>query len=496
MTTLQDLYQKYKNAIIRITVNTYQNDETELPDIDLESKFIKSSGFLINYHNTIYAVTCAHNVLNDHTANYPYSRIYGTVNNVNGETDKFKILPMKIVGVDVYADIAVLRFPHSILHPCKTVAVKFGNKRHQTIGDVCWSSGNPLGSDEASFVQGTLRDNKLAGVNGLFITELVSHDLLIYANNSGSPVLNMEGQVIGICSYTYNNATTKDPLAGFAGGCGSYMMKPIVYNLIDGRHSTVITPRKQIIETCAYPYYQYQKPYFGDMVFILLTTPYILTYYPKNYKHLDVVGFVIDVLGTNNPFKREGLKEGDILTKIKNKQGEWIKLGAYEDYYALGAILWDYNPKYKECVDIQYIPDPNYNCKSYRKKVILDQGFPVDEQLDTISKYVTFISTQTSVTYNIVNIGINEASNIYAYFSMAFTDIVQNPADINDIRGLNSLRLVRLPFDTEIPVYNAINIKFIKIKRGPSVELTRKDNSITNVSFTPRTSSAIQRLTF
>lgn len=389
---MQDLYQKYKNAIVHIsTAQSSMDAKTITTDPNDNSQFIESTGFLIKYHNRIYAVTCAHNVLLDHTANHPVSHIFGTVNEVNGDPDSFRVFPMRIVGVDVHADIAVLKFEKHALHPCKTVNLEFGDNRNQRIGDVCWTSGNPLGSDESSFVTGTLRDNKLSGVNGLFIIELVSTNLLIYANNSGSPVLNNEGKVIGICSYTYQNTTTKDPLSGFAGGCGSYMMKPIVYNLINGKHSTLIRPNQQI-EGC-YPYYQYQKPYFRDTELLVVTSNYLLTNYPDNYENLDVVGFVLDILVSNSAFARAGLKEGDIITKMRDKRGKWVKLGHYEDYYAIGAVLWEYNPKYSSCVEIEYIPDPNYNCKRYYKTLLFDQGYPVDERLDTLSAYVDFIST-------------------------------------------------------------------------------------------------------
>lgn len=76
---------------------------------------------------------------------------------------------------------------------------------------------------------------------------------MAYAASSGCPILNSVGEVIGICSYTYNNRTNRDPLVGFGGGCGSYMMEPMVCNLINGRHSSLIRLHN-------YSYYQYQKP--------------------------------------------------------------------------------------------------------------------------------------------------------------------------------------------------------------------------------------------
>lgn len=461
MLSLQDLYQKYKNAIIHITVttdldliNTNRPTMTSSTDTDTKdmasgdpndnSQFIESTGFLINYRNKIYAVTCAHSVLIDHTANFPHSKIYGTVNAINGDPDRFRILPMRIVGVDVHADIAVLEFKCNILNPSKTVTLEFDNNRAQRIGDVCWTSGNPLGSDESSFVAGTLRDNKLSGVNGLFIIELVSHDLLIYANNSGSPVINDEGKVIGICSYTYDNRTTQDPLTGFAGGCGSYMMKSIVYNLIDGRHSSIITSNEQV--DGYYPYYQYQKPYFGDTKILVITSNYLLTNYPDNYRNLDVVGFVLDILVSNSAFGRSGLKEGDIITKMKDKRGNWVKLGHYEDYYAIGTVLWEYNPKYSPCVEIEYIPDPNYNCKRYYKTLKFDQGCPVDERLDSTSAYVTFISTVLSgVKVRRIDLGYHginvKVEGTWPDGKGGFVDvefIIQNPNDFNDYRPYKS----------------------------------------------------------
>lgn len=144
MTSLQDLYEKYKNAVIRINIdrNTITNNtimDNVTDDTD-NSMFSRASGFLINFNNKIYCITCTHVILINNQTNTPYRKIYGTVNNVNG-TDHFRIFPMRIVGVDVHSDIAVLEFKDCPLNP---VTVNFGNNRNERIGNVCWTSGNLL----------------------------------------------------------------------------------------------------------------------------------------------------------------------------------------------------------------------------------------------------------------------------------------------------------------------------------------------------------------
>lgn len=168
----------------------------------------------------------------------------------------------------------------------------------------------------------------------------------------------------------------------------------------------------------------------------------LLTNYPKNYEHLDVIGFVIDVLGHDNPFTRAGLKQGDIITKMRDKRENWVKLGHYDNYYAIGSVLSEYNPKYKPSVEIEYIPDPNYNCKRYYKTLIFDERYPPDEQHNTMSEVVTFLGLTltndmrifqfTFTTENSIGVGTDINGNRVNY-SIIRTD----PNNPNQFLGID-----------------------------------------------------------
>lgn len=108
----------------------------------------------------------------------------------------------EIVGTDVYSDISVVRISSKDVN---TIA-EFGNSDHLTVGETAIAIGSPLGSDYANTVtQGIVsslnRTVSLRAENGQAIsTQAIQTDTAINPGNSGGPLINIEGQVIGINS--------------------------------------------------------------------------------------------------------------------------------------------------------------------------------------------------------------------------------------------------------------------------------------------------------
>ena len=128
-------------------------------------------------------------------------------------------VPGEVVGSDVYSDIAVVRISAD---KAKAVA-EFGDSNQLTVGETAIAIGSPLGTDYANSVtQGIIssqgRNVKLKADNGQNIsTRALQTDAAINPGNSGGPLINIQGQVIGITSSKIsNNGQTSVEGMGFA----------------------------------------------------------------------------------------------------------------------------------------------------------------------------------------------------------------------------------------------------------------------------------------
>ena len=128
-------------------------------------------------------------------------------------------VPGEVVGSDVYSDIAVVRISAD---KAKAVA-EFGDSNQLTVGETAIAIGSPLGTDYANSVtQGIIssqgRNVKLKTDNGQNIsTRALQTDAAINPGNSGGPLINIQGQVIGITSSKIsNNGQTSVEGMGFA----------------------------------------------------------------------------------------------------------------------------------------------------------------------------------------------------------------------------------------------------------------------------------------
>ena len=109
-----------------------------------------------------------------------------------------------IVGVDEDNDIALLKIDAAGVTP-----VTFGDSDGMAVGDTVYAVGNPLGELEFTMTSGmisaldrtiTTSDGSDSGINMFQI------DAAVNAGNSGGPVYNTSGQVIGIVTAKYSSS--------------------------------------------------------------------------------------------------------------------------------------------------------------------------------------------------------------------------------------------------------------------------------------------------
>ena len=128
-------------------------------------------------------------------------------------------VPGEIVGSDTYSDIAVVKIAADKV----TTVAEFGDSGQLTVGETAIAIGSPLGSEYANTVtQGIVsslnRNVSLKSEDGQAIsTNAIQTDTAINPGNSGGPLINIQGQVIGITSskIASNGGTSVEGL-GFA----------------------------------------------------------------------------------------------------------------------------------------------------------------------------------------------------------------------------------------------------------------------------------------
>jgi len=122
--------------------------------------------------------------------------------------------PAKVVGADASSDLAVIRIsaPPSALHP-----LAFDSSGAAQAGDPVYAIGNPFGLDRtmtAGIVSATGRD--IQAPNGLTIPNAIQTDAPINHGNSGGPLLDSLGRVIGVNAQIEGGTVDANVGVGFA----------------------------------------------------------------------------------------------------------------------------------------------------------------------------------------------------------------------------------------------------------------------------------------
>ena len=207
-TDISEAVKKIQNAVV--SVITYANSSTSiLNDESSENESqIASEGSGVIYKKdgkSAYLVTNTH-VLNGST----------NVDILLADGNK---VPGEVVGSDVYSDISVVKISSEKV----TDVAEFGDSGSLTVGETAIAIGSPLGTEYANSVtQGIIsslgRNVTLQSENGENIsTTALQTDAAINPGNSGGPLINIQGQVIGITSSKIStNGQTSVEGMGFA----------------------------------------------------------------------------------------------------------------------------------------------------------------------------------------------------------------------------------------------------------------------------------------
>ena len=161
-----------------------------------------------------YIVTNCHVVENAHTINVQL-------------TDE-RILPARLVGADTVTDLAVLWVEALDLIPAQ-----FGESDSLRVGDTVVAIGDPLGVE----LRGTLTDGIVSAINRDMTLDgrpmtLIQTNAALNSGNSGGPLINCYGQVIGINTMKIGAFTDEAGVEGLGFAIPSSTVKDVVEQLI------------------------------------------------------------------------------------------------------------------------------------------------------------------------------------------------------------------------------------------------------------------------
>ena len=193
----------------------------------------------------------------------------------------------KIVGTDQYSDIAVLKTTGKV-----PAVATLGNSDILQPGESVIAIGSPLGDFKNTVTVGVVSatGRSIDTGQGYTIDNLIQTDAAINQGNSGGPLVNLAGEVIGINTLIVRNSGS----GTVAEGLGFTI--PI---------NTAQAVAQQLIQTG-----HISHPYLG--ISFQPITPDIATAY-----HLPVQwGVYVTDVAANSPASKTDLQAGDIITSI------------------------------------------------------------------------------------------------------------------------------------------------------------------------------------
>jgi S1-C subfamily serine protease len=196
--SLEDLFIETQRSVVQVSGTA--SEDAPFFGASLGSGFI--------YDNSGHIITNYHVVAGSNPDDISITFIDGTVYRA------------RLIGTDQYSDLAVLRVQDDVPAD-KLIPLSLGNSSALLVGQEVVAIGNPFG------LSGSMTEGIVSGLNRLIpvyqdpfsdvaapafsIPDVIQTDAAINPGNSGGPLLNMQGQVVGINSAIFSTT------GGFAG---------------------------------------------------------------------------------------------------------------------------------------------------------------------------------------------------------------------------------------------------------------------------------------
>ena len=209
----------------------------------------------------------------------------------------------EILGTDTDSDLAVLKLDNL---PDDLNPLRLGDSDKLNVGQIVVAIGNPFGFNSTmtsgiiSGVGRTLESlHEAPGTGGLFFStgDIIQTDAAINPGNSGGPLLNLDGEVIGInrSIQTYNVNSEDEPInSGIGFAISVNMVKRVIPSLI------------------SQGYYEY--PYLGMSSFPEITLDMMEKLGLESSN-----GVLVSEVTPDGPSDEAGLQPGDVIIALNGR---------------------------------------------------------------------------------------------------------------------------------------------------------------------------------
>lgn len=256
-----------------VGISKIKNTGSAIMDSNATEELGLGSGIIISDNGYI--------LTNWHVAGNKYSSCYVTAD--NGE-----IYSGNVLWADADLDLAIVK-----INGVGLKAVTLGDSDKNKLGQEVWAIGNPIGIEfqrtvTSGIISGLDRTIKIQDSNGeAYMEDLIQTDASINSGNSGGPLINEDGQVIGINTVKIISAEG----IGFA--IPINIIKPVIESYIQND--------------------KFDEAYLGIFAYDTEVNKYLNS-------NLDFEnGIYVVKISTDGPAVRSGLKVGDIITKIDDR---------------------------------------------------------------------------------------------------------------------------------------------------------------------------------
>ena len=218
---------------------------------------------------------------NEHVTGEKYSRCYITLENGKNYNGT-------VVWSDSQLDLSITKIEANNLEP-----IPLGDSEIIRVGETVYAIGNPIGFEFRRTVTSGIISAKNRSIkieeNGKesYMSDLLQTDATINPGNSGGPLINPEGEVIGINTVKISSAE----------GIGFAIPINVVKNVIESYKET------GNFEQATLGVYAYDKE--------------VLKYLDSNLNFEE--GIYIAQINKESPAEKAGLKEADIILSIDGK---------------------------------------------------------------------------------------------------------------------------------------------------------------------------------
>ncbi|MFL6321442.1 MAG: S1C family serine protease [Nitrososphaeraceae archaeon] len=276
--SLNTIFKEVENSVVQVTskipVNNTMNSQTR-------NATALGSGFL--YDKQGHIITNAH--------------VVGEAKIVDVTFVDGSRYTAKVVGTDIYSDLAAVQIIDNATQRLKPLVI--GNSSKLEVGDPVIAIGNPFGLSDTMTIGIVSQGGRLlpssAGL-GFSIPGAIQTDAQINPGNSGGPLLNIQGQVIGINTAAIS-ASEQGGFSGVGLAIPSTTVLRIVPTLIEKGY--------------------YTHPYVG-LTLITLTSDLAQTIngsLPTNFK-----GVYVDLIKKDGPADKAGI-HGSTIDQYSMKHG-------------------------------------------------------------------------------------------------------------------------------------------------------------------------------